>query len=85
MKGPLRDWPLTLCDVRTIDPDTDLQPCDEIDPNEIAETYSVHYKPRQRWCYLKDQMPNELWIFLQADSNRDIGMLNASGAFHTSR
>ncbi|KAM0441229.1 hypothetical protein ACHAPT_000536 [Fusarium lateritium] len=78
LKGPARDWPLTLCDVRSIDPDSDLEPSDLVDPKEVSETYSVHYAPRQRWCYVKDQMPGEVWIFLQADSNGAIGVPHAS-------
>ncbi|KAK6334500.1 hypothetical protein TWF730_003714 [Orbilia blumenaviensis] len=78
LRGPARDWPLTLCDVQSVDPKTDLEPCDLVDPNEISETYSVHYTPRQRWCYLKDQMPGEVWVFLQADSNGAIGVPHAS-------
>lgn len=73
LKEPARDWPLTLCDTRTVDPETDFQPSDQIDPDEISEVINVHYASRQRWCYAIDQMPGEVWVFLQADSNGSPG------------
>ena len=74
VRGPVRDWPLALCDVRSINPDADLRACDVIEPTHTSEEYCVHYAPEQRWYYLKDQMPNEIWVMLQSDSDGAIGL-----------
>ena len=74
IRGPVRDWPLALCDVRTVNPGADLQACDIIDPDFVSEEYLLHHAPEQKWCYLKDQMPNEVWVMLQTDSDGSIGL-----------
>lgn len=69
----MRDWPLALCDPRTVNPDADLKPCDIYDPDQVSEEYCLHHAPEQKWYYLKDQMPNEVWVMLQSDSDGSIG------------
>lgn len=80
LKGPIRDWPLALCDPNTIDPDRDLQARDTVRPDAYIETYQIHRTEKHRWCYVRDQMPNEAWVFLQSDSG-DNGL---TGVPHTS-
>lgn len=33
----------------------------------------MHYAEAQKWYYLKDQMPNEVFLLLQADSEGSTG------------
>ncbi|KAK4175416.1 hypothetical protein QBC36DRAFT_189998 [Triangularia setosa] len=79
LRGPTRDWPLGLCDNRSVDPEVDLKICDLVAPDGTSETASVHHSPKQRWCYVSDQMPNEIWVFMQSDSNGTSGMSSMSG------
>ncbi|KAF7512943.1 hypothetical protein GJ744_012046 [Endocarpon pusillum] len=72
--GPVRDWPLTVCDANTVDSKKDLQPRDLVGLDRISETYQVHYSPTQTWFYMSNQMPNEVWLFLQADSSGQTGI-----------
>ncbi|KAK0726509.1 hypothetical protein B0T21DRAFT_403531 [Apiosordaria backusii] len=78
LKGPTRDWPLALCDNRSVDPEIDLKICDLVAPDGTSETASVHHSPKQRWCYVRDQLPNEIWVFMQSDSNGTSGVSHSS-------
>ncbi|CAO1597474.1 hypothetical protein XANCAGTX0491_001282 [Xanthoria calcicola] len=71
LRGPVRDWPLALCDARTIDPARDLVTGDVVYQDHAEENYQVCYNPRQRWLYLSDQMPHEMLVFRTADSWED--------------
>lgn len=66
--GPVRDWPLALCSAETIDPNQDLEPCDLVYSDYVVENMQTYHHDKQRWFYLSDQMPNEAWLFLQADT-----------------
>ncbi|KAE8414599.1 hypothetical protein BDV36DRAFT_239050 [Aspergillus pseudocaelatus] len=67
LRGPLRDWPLALCDYSTLNRD-DLVPVDEVHREGILESHSIQYNPSQKWYYLSDQTPNEVLIFRSVDS-----------------
>jgi len=67
LHGPLRDWPLALCDLRSIDPD-DLQRLDEVHSEDFLESYQVKYNSAQRWWFLPEQEPHEILVFKGADS-----------------
>ncbi|KAK4171111.1 hypothetical protein QBC36DRAFT_225362 [Triangularia setosa] len=43
LRGPTRDWPLALCDNRSVDPEMDLKICDLVAPDGTSETASVHH------------------------------------------
>jgi hypothetical protein len=68
LRGPLRDWPLALCDYRTVTP-SDLVPVDEVHKEDILESHGVQYNDAQEWYYLSDMQPNEMLIFKAADSH----------------
>lgn len=63
----MKDWPLALCDLRTLDPQ-DMMPLDEVYADDTLESYQVHYSPRQKWYYLSDQSVSEMFIFKSVDS-----------------
>lgn len=63
----MRDWPLALCDLRTVE-SKDMIPMDEVFVDDVIESYQVHYEEKQRWYYLKDQRVSECLVFKSADS-----------------
>jgi hypothetical protein len=69
ISGPVKDWPLALCSAQTIDPTKDLEPCDLVYPGYVVENMQTYHTDQQTWFYMSDQMPDEAWVFLQADTN----------------
>lgn len=68
LRGPLYDYPLALCDGRTVVPEKDLEPQDIIDRNEVLENVHIYHRPQHRWHYLSGQQDCELLVFRQADT-----------------
>jgi hypothetical protein len=66
--GPLRDWPLGLCDFSSLDTARDLIASDSVLPHRVAETFNLLNSKQHRWYYLKDQMPDEVLVFKSFDS-----------------
>lgn len=69
IRGPLNDWPLGLCDSRTIDVAVDAMPGDIVYKNFVTENLQVHYRSKQVWYYLSDQTVDEVIIFKSAESD----------------
>ncbi|KAI1074906.1 hypothetical protein F5B20DRAFT_585740 [Whalleya microplaca] len=67
----VRDWPLALCDGRTVD-HSDLVECDHIRRRYIGSTMYLLESPRHRWYYLSNQTPDEVIIFKNFDSSEDV-------------
>ncbi|KAI9781334.1 MAG: hypothetical protein M1816_002402 [Peltula sp. TS41687] len=76
LRGPLYDWPLALCDASSVDPKTDLVINDNVvsQINKLIENVLVHYNPNQKWYYLSNQVPSELLVFRQHDSEGKTGL-----------
>lgn len=68
ISGPTRDWPLALCSADTFDPSKDLEPCNLVHSGYTVENMQVYHTDKQKWFYISNQMPDEAWIFLQADT-----------------
>jgi len=68
LKGPVRDWPLAICDAGTVDIAKDLVTADVVYEDHVEENIQVHYNPNQKWLYLRDQQPTEMYVFRCADS-----------------
>ncbi|KAI4250069.1 MAG: hypothetical protein L6R40_000241 [Gallowayella cf. fulva] len=68
LRGPLRDWPLALCDAESVHADH-LAAADGVFETKITENLQVHYDAAHRWYYLEDQEASELLVFRQADSH----------------
>ena len=66
--GPVTDWPLAMCDVRTLDPTTDLIETDVIFRDGYTENMSVYSNPNMKWYYLNKQQADEILIFSQSDT-----------------
>ncbi|KAJ5949545.1 hypothetical protein N7454_001129 [Penicillium verhagenii] len=67
LRGPLRDWPLALCDISTLNR-ADLVPIDEVHVEGVLESHSIQYNPSQKWYHLSEQTAEEVLIFCSADS-----------------
>jgi hypothetical protein len=57
---PAVDWPLALCDFRSVDQQKDVLPVALIYPDREGETYGVNYNSNQRWSYFQAVTENEL-------------------------
>ncbi|RDB29782.1 Uncharacterized protein in dcmA 3'region [Hypsizygus marmoreus] len=68
---PALDWPLTLCDYRTVDPKTDTAPVALIYPDREGETLGVKYNPNQKWKYFYGMTPEEIILIKCFDSIQD--------------
>lgn len=85
LRGPVRDWPLAVCDAQSVNIGKDFMDMDNIMPDScnvmdllrpgegveinVVENTLVHYSPHQRWYYLSDQETSELLLFRQVDSS----------------
>jgi hypothetical protein len=76
LRGPLRDWPLAICDHSTLSRD-DLIQVDEVHRDGILESNSVQYNTSQKCYYLSDQTADEVLIFRSADSS-----MHGEGTIH---
>ncbi|KAH7923058.1 hypothetical protein BV22DRAFT_1106300 [Leucogyrophana mollusca] len=65
------DWPLALCDFRSIDVGNDLVPVALVYPDREGETYGVRYNPCHEWKYLRGMEPDELVLIKCFDSVQD--------------
>ncbi|KAF1963708.1 hypothetical protein CC80DRAFT_557569 [Byssothecium circinans] len=69
LRGPVMDFPLALCDYRSIDVEKDLVAVDNVYPHVVSETYSVLHNPKHTWYYLSNQMPHETLLFKGFDTD----------------
>lgn len=53
------DWPLALCDFRSVDVNNDLMPVALIYPDREGETFGVKYNPNHQWKYMRAMTPEE--------------------------
>jgi len=70
LTGPLRDWPLCVCDSSTVGHEDDLQVADVVSRDRVSENYQLHHSERQQWYFIKDQMPREFLIFRSSDTEK---------------
>ena len=80
LRGPLNDWPLTLCDSSTVIPGEDLEAADILYPDLATENFQVYWNYRHQWYYLSDHEPDELLVFRQASSPAE--KLPGTSPFH---
>ena len=64
---PVQDWPLALCDPRTLD-QASLQDGDTVFEDFVIENKLLQYDSRDKWYYASNQRTDEVWTFVQADS-----------------
>ena len=78
---PAYDWPLALCDYRTVDRARDLVPTALKYPERDGQTFSVKYNPNHKWYYLSNQTPDEVTLIKCYDSEVDRARLTPHSAF----
>lgn len=69
LKGPVRDWPLALCDPASMDVNNGMEPCDLVYPDYVVENRQLYWNERLDWWWCPDQQEGEAWIFLQSDTD----------------
>ncbi|PVH72463.1 hypothetical protein DL98DRAFT_595996 [Cadophora sp. DSE1049] len=72
------DWPLALCDSRTVDRNSDTVATDIIYTDGISENQRVYHNSQHKWYFVKDLTDNEMIMFLQTDSMSERGVIHAS-------
>ena len=58
--NPTIDWPLTLCDYRSVDPENDTFPIALFYPNRESEAIGIKYNENHKWKYLYGMAPEEI-------------------------
>jgi hypothetical protein len=67
---PAIDWPLALCDYRSVGP-KDIYPVALVYPDREGETLGVQYNENHKWKYLSGMTPDELVLIKCFDSIQD--------------
>ena len=57
---PAVDWPLALCDYRSVDLEKDTFPVARISAESTGETMRVKYNENHKWKYLHGMTPDEI-------------------------
>jgi hypothetical protein len=70
IRGPVRDFPLAICDAGSVRFD-DLVAADHIYRHRIGETYQVIYSPAHRWFYVPQMRTDEALLLKCFDSRTD--------------
>ncbi|TFK23978.1 hypothetical protein FA15DRAFT_619934 [Coprinopsis marcescibilis] len=65
------DWPLALCDYRSVDPTKDTLPIALVYPDREGETYGITYNPNHKWKYLRGMTREEFVLIKCFDSIQD--------------
>ncbi|PCH37157.1 hypothetical protein WOLCODRAFT_134488 [Wolfiporia cocos MD-104 SS10] len=71
LEHPALDWPLALCDYRSINRKRDVVPIALRYPDREGETYGVKYSQEHRWKYLRGMRPDEFVLIKCFDSQDD--------------
>lgn len=68
--GPNDDWPLSVCDFRTIRRE-DIETNDVIHRTHVGESTRLYFHPDQRWHFVGHQAVNEVIVFRNTDTSTD--------------
>lgn len=71
ISNPAIDWPLALCDYRSVDPAKDTYPVTLVYPDREGETLGVAYNPNHKWKYFHGVTPEECILIKCFDSVQD--------------
>ncbi len=80
IRHPAQDWPLALCDARSVDP-ANLIVTDIVYPDRRGEIYGLVHEPGQRWFYVPDMALNEALLIKCYDSRPDVARFTPHTAF----
>jgi hypothetical protein len=70
IRGPVRDFPLAVCDASSVRCD-DLVAADHIYRDRVGETYQVIHDPAHRWFYVPEMRTDEALLLKCFDSRTD--------------
>jgi hypothetical protein len=70
LRGPVRDFPLAVCDASTVRFD-ELVAADHIYRHRVGATYQVLYNPAHRWFYVPEMQISEALLLKCFDSRAD--------------
>ena len=76
------DWPLALCDARSVDP-ADLVATDLVYPDRRGEIYGLVYNRAQRWFYVPDMGLDEVLLIKCYDSAPNVARFTPHTAFES--
>ncbi|KAK2462799.1 hypothetical protein APHAL10511_005190 [Amanita phalloides] len=68
---PALEWPLALCDYRSVDPENDVFPVTFIFPDRKGENVAVQHNPNHKWKYLRGMTPDDFVLIKCSDSLQD--------------
>ncbi|KAF5323244.1 hypothetical protein D9619_013505 [Psilocybe cf. subviscida] len=71
IENPAIDWPLGLCDYRSVEPEKDPFPMALIYPDREGEIMGVQYNPKHNWKYLYGMTTDEVVLIKCFDSIQD--------------
>ncbi|TGO43680.1 hypothetical protein BCON_1107g00020 [Botryotinia convoluta] len=77
----LNDWPLALCDSRSINLEEDLIPSDSVFPETVSETLQVFQNTEHKWYFLDGQKMNEMLLFKIFDSDDSVSRFCPHASF----
>ncbi|XP_006457246.1 hypothetical protein AGABI2DRAFT_229573, partial [Agaricus bisporus var. bisporus H97] len=69
--NPAIDWPLALCDYRSVDPENDVFPVETVFSTYVGETMAVKFNPKHQWKYQRGMTPDETVLIKCFDSLQD--------------
>ncbi|KAF8847967.1 hypothetical protein BDZ45DRAFT_665122 [Acephala macrosclerotiorum] len=79
IRGPVYDFPLTLCDRRTVDYASQTTAMDVVTHNFANENTRIYFDEKHEWYYWHGLQVDEVIAFVQADSEAE----NRAGVPHT--
>ncbi|KAL4939105.1 hypothetical protein BDV06DRAFT_225337 [Aspergillus oleicola] len=82
IKHTLNDWPLGLCDARSVDYRNDVMAGDIVFDDFYTENLQVLYNPNHKWYYLPDHKVSEALIFKSADSEHSEAPASPHAGFY---
>ncbi|KAF8180428.1 hypothetical protein BJ912DRAFT_1033010 [Pholiota molesta] len=71
IENPAFDWPLALCDYRSVNVEEDVIPVTLIYPDREGETLGVKSNKNHKWKYLHGMTPDEVVLIKCFDSVQD--------------
>lgn len=78
--APVLDTPLALCDARSVRPE-DLVPAELRYPERTGEIFLVRHRPEHLWSYVSEMRRDEVLLFKQYDSDREVARFVPHAAF----
>ena len=80
IRHPAMEWPLAVCDERSIDPE-DLVALDLVYRERRGEIYAGAYNPAHRWFYFPDMQLDEALLIKCYDTRPDVARFVLHSAF----